>query len=75
MYYNCCVCGMLSDDGSFIEYSGKCFHVCMDCFDTLTKENILAFIDKQINDNDKQPHKGIVSPYKGGRMGKVIAKR
>lgn len=51
MYQNCCICGVLSDDGSLIQDSGKWYHVCMDCSDTLTHEDIIEYLEKRRDKN------------------------
>lgn len=51
MYQNCCICGVLSDDGSLIQYSGKWYHVCMECSDTLTHEDVIEYLEKRRDKN------------------------
>ena len=47
MYLNCCICGLLSDDGCLVENKGKRFHICLDCSENLTDEEIIVELDKK----------------------------
>lgn len=43
MYFNCEICGNLSDEGAFIEINGRKAHICFDCADSLETEQITIF--------------------------------
>ena len=40
MYFNCDICGKLNDDGAFVNINGVSRHICLDCDDTLSREQL-----------------------------------
>ena len=40
MYFYCEVCGNYQDDGAFVEIDNKYRHICLDCADNMSREQL-----------------------------------